>query len=86
MGIDILDLFRLDAGVRQGLAHDPDRAVRSFRGGGDVERISRHAIAYNLRQDAPMPEQVAADAASDVAAGQASDAGSPEPSLQEPRR
>ena len=51
VGVDVLDLGRLEMSVAQGIAHDPVSAVTVFRGGGDVVGIRAHTITNNFGED-----------------------------------
>ena len=51
MRVDVVDLFGLDAGVAQGVAHDAIGAVAVLGRRGDVKGVAAHAVAHDLGDD-----------------------------------
>ncbi len=51
VGVDVIDLLRLDAGVAQRVAHHAKGAVAVVGRRGDVEGVGAHAVAHHFGQD-----------------------------------
>ena len=51
VGIDVVDLRRIDTGLFGGGGHGAEAAVAVFRRGGDVIGVARHAVAEDFGID-----------------------------------